>query len=77
MTPPFPHALGGMGGVSLSAQIAGTLTGILIATLSGFIVYGALKKTIGIRLTDEEEHLGADIAIHRISAYPEDDVPDR
>ncbi len=71
------EALGGMGGVSLGAQIAGTVAGVAVATVAGFIVYGGLRQTIGIRLSQEEEHAGADISIHSISAYPEDDVPAR
>ncbi len=65
------EALGGMGGVSFMAQLAGTLMGVAFATAAGFIVYGALKKTVGIRLTEEEEHQGADLSIHKIKASPE------
>ena len=36
--------------------------------------YGALKATIGIRLSEEAEFDGADISIHNIGAYPEDDL---
>ncbi len=71
------EALGGMGGVSLGAQIAGTVAGVVVATVAGFVVYGGLRQTVGIRLSQEEEHAGADISIHSISAYPEDDVPAR
>ncbi|NJD90558.1 MAG: ammonium transporter, partial [Geobacter sp.] len=39
-----------------------------------FIVYGALQKTVGIRLNDDEEFAGADLSIHHIGAYPEDSV---
>jgi len=69
------EALGGMGGVTLAAQIVGTLSGVVIATVAGFVVYGLLKQTVGIRLTGEDEFTGADLAVHKISAYPEDDVP--
>jgi Amt family ammonium transporter len=65
------QALGGMGGVSILAQIVGTLMGIVIAFVGGYIVYGVLKKTVGIRLSDEEEFNGADLSIHQISASPE------
>ncbi|OFZ69808.1 MAG: ammonium transporter [Betaproteobacteria bacterium RBG_16_58_11] len=64
-------ALGGLGGVSLSAQLIGTLLGIGIALVGGFVIYGALKAMIGIRLDQEEEFMGADLAIHKISATPE------
>ena len=44
---------GGMGGVGFMAQLAGTLSAIIFATISGFIVYGVLKSKIGIRLEHE------------------------
>ena len=61
-------ALGGMGGVALMSQIAGTLLGIVIALVGGAIVYGALKAIVGLRLDPEQEFEGADLAIHKISA---------
>ncbi len=64
-------ALGGLGGVSFMSQLAGTLLGIVTALAGGFLVYGALKATVGIRLGPEEEFDGGDISIHRISATPE------
>ncbi len=57
--------------VSFMSQLLGTLMGIGVALLGGFIVYGALKKTVGIRLDREEEFNGADLSIHKISATPE------
>ena len=60
-----------MGGVSFMSQLAGTLLGIVIAVAGGFIVYGILKKTMGLRLTQEEEYNGADLSIHKIKANPE------
>ncbi|HRW30024.1 MAG TPA: hypothetical protein P5227_08505, partial [Emcibacteraceae bacterium] len=67
------QALWGLGGVSLMAQIAGSLVGIIIAGISGFVVFGLIKKTVGFRLSQEDEYLGADLAIHNISATPEED----
>ncbi len=64
-------ALGGMGGVSLSAQFIGTFVGVMIALLGGFSVYGFLKSTMGIRLDPEEEYEGADLSIHKITATPD------
>ena len=66
--------LGGMGGVSFVSQMGGTLTAILFALANGFLVYGMLAKTIGIRLSDEEEFRGPDLTIHSIGAYPEDSI---
>ena len=62
------QALGGLGGVSLISQLIGTMLGIVIALSSGFIIYGLLKITIGIRLSPEEEYNGADLSIHRVSS---------
>jgi Amt family ammonium transporter len=67
-------ALGGAGGVTFMAQLIGTLTGLAIAVAGGFIVYGALKATIGIRLSEEDEYRGADLSLHQISANPEEDM---
>ncbi len=65
------EALGGVGGVSFMAQLIGTLLGITIAFAGGFVVYGVLKRTVGIRLSEEEEYQGADLSIHKIMAEPE------
>lgn len=62
------QALGGLGGVSLTAQIIGTAGGIAFAVVGGFLVYGGLKLVVGIRLTEEEEFNGADLSIHKISS---------
>jgi len=64
-------ALGGIGGVSFMSQLIGTLMGIGIALAGGFIVYGLMKKFVGIRLDAEEEFNGADLSIHKITATPE------
>jgi Amt family ammonium transporter len=63
-------ALGGKGEVSFMSQLTGTLLGIVIALIGGFVVYGILKATVGIRLSEEEEFNGADLSIHNISANP-------
>jgi len=64
------EALGGMGGVSFMSQLIGTLLGVTVALVGGVIVYGTLKKVVGLRLTKEEEFNGADLSIHKISAEP-------
>lgn len=66
-------ALGGLGGVSLISQLIGTAVGVTIAFVGGWIVYGLLKKFMGLRLTQEEEYNGADLSIHKISANPVND----
>ena len=66
--------LGGMGGVSFISQILGSLMGIVVALSGGFIIYGVLKLSIGIRMSEEDEYNGADLSIHRTSANPEEMV---
>lgn len=65
------QALGGRGGVSFMSQLIGSLMGIAIAAAGGWIVYGLLKKVVGIRLDPEQEFEGADLAIHKISSTAE------
>jgi Amt family ammonium transporter len=68
------QALGGLGGVSILSQLAGTVMGITIAVIGGFIVYAALKKIMGIRLDQEEEFNGADLSIHKIGSTSDNDT---
>ncbi|WP_120995599.1 ammonium transporter [Stutzerimonas urumqiensis] len=65
-------ALGGLGGVSLASQLIGSALGIVVATIGGFAVYGLLKRTVGIRLSQEAEYYGADLSIHKIGAVSHD-----
>ena len=64
-------SMGGLGGVTFMAQLAGTLLGIGVAIAGGVIVYGGLKLMFGIRLDPEQEFIGSDISIHKIGATPE------
>lgn len=64
--------LGGLGHVSIISQLIGTILAIIIALLGGCLIYGVLKATLGIRLTQEEEYRGADLSIHKITANSED-----
>jgi Amt family ammonium transporter len=64
-------ALGGVGGVSLAAQLIGTLGGVTIAALGSLVVYGILKRFVGLRLDPEAEFNGADLSIHKVSATAE------
>ncbi len=65
-------ALGGLGGVSFTVQLLGTIAGIAIAVIGALIVYGVIDKISGLRLSEEDEFNGADLAIHKISATNED-----
>ena len=64
-------AFGGRGGVSFMSQLCGTLLGVVIAFAGGYLVYGVLKKLVGIRLNAEEEFNGTDLSVHKITATPE------
>ncbi|MGD8560309.1 MAG: ammonium transporter, partial [Gammaproteobacteria bacterium] len=71
-------ALGGLGNVvvdgdiavkiSFLSQLVGTLMGIVIALVGGLVVYGTIKAIVGIRLSQEDEHRGADLSIHKIAS---------
>ncbi len=67
-------ALGGLGGVNVWAQLIGTLAGVVWAVLSSFFLYGLLKWTMGLRLSQEEEFEGADLSIHKINSSPDREV---
>ena len=64
-------ALGGIGGITFTGQLIGSALGVGIALIGGFVVYGALKAIMGIRMSQEEEYEGADLSVHRISATPD------
>ena len=64
-------ALGGIGGVTFLSQLIGTALGVGVALIGGALIYGVLKATVGIRLDAEEEFIGSDLSIHRITATPE------
>lgn len=65
---------GGLGGVTIQAQVAGSLMGAAFGFAVGIVVYGLISAIIGFRLSEEQEQRGADLAIHNISANPEADI---
>jgi len=65
-------ALGGVGGVSFFSQAIVTLIVIVICLVSSTLIYGILKKTVGIRLDTHEELRGSDLTVHHIEANPEE-----
>jgi Amt family ammonium transporter len=65
------QSLGGLGGVSMQAQLIGTTLGVLWALVGGFAVYGLLKVSVGLRMSQEEEFEGSDLSTHKISGSPE------
>ncbi|MDC1312292.1 ammonium transporter [Burkholderiales bacterium] len=67
------QSFGGLGDVSFMSQLIGTLAGIIVAIAGGLVVYGSIKRIVGIRLTEEEEYMGADLAIHKVSSSPDNE----
>lgn len=64
---------GGIGGISLSVQLIGTAAGILFAVICSFSVYYSIDKIVGIRISEAEELVGCDVAVHHTNAYPEEE----
>ena len=48
--------------------------GAAYGALAGFVIYALVDRLLGLRLTADEEHRGADLAVHKIGANPEEDV---
>jgi Amt family ammonium transporter len=63
-----------LGGVSFVSQLAGSLLAIVYALVTGFAVYKAIDAVSGFRLDEEQEFVGADLSVHSINAYPEENV---
>ncbi|NOQ52807.1 MAG: ammonium transporter [Desulfuromonadaceae bacterium] len=66
--------LGGLGGVSFMSQLAGSLLAVVYAVVTGFVVYKIIDTVSGFRLEEELEFNGADLSVHHINAYPEENV---
>ena len=60
--------------MSLGAQLIGSALGAGGDLVGGLMVFGVLKAAMGLRLSPEEEHEGADLAIHKIGSTPEREV---
>ena len=62
------ESLGGLGGVTFTSQLIGSLAGVFFALIGGFIVYKLVDTFAPLRLSNEDEFNGADLAIHQIGA---------
>ena len=60
----------GGGSAQFVAQLVGALSYMVWAVVLSFIVFGILKATIGLRVTEEEEIAGLDVSEHGSLAYP-------
>lgn len=67
-------AMGGLGGVAFLSQLFGSLLAVSYALISGFIVYKVIDMVSGFRLAEEQEFNGADLSVHNVNAYPEENV---
>jgi Amt family ammonium transporter len=66
-------ALGGLGGVAFMPQLVGTALGIVVALVGGALVYGVLRASVGLRLTQEQEFQGTDLSVHHFTTAQEVD----
>jgi len=64
-------ALGGLYDLSFFAQLSGTLIAVVYALIAGFVVFKVLDMVFGLRISEQQELIGADLAFHRIDANPE------
>jgi ammonium transporter, Amt family len=60
----------------LGVQFAGVALGFLAVFVMSLAVFGAIKATIGIRVSAEEEEAGLDISQHGMYGYPEQFIPE-
>jgi Amt family ammonium transporter len=68
---PITNPLTEDGGASFSGQPIGAATIFIWVFGTSLIVWGVLKAVMGIRVTEEEEYEGVDIAECGMEAYPE------
>ena len=65
-------AVGIFGGsdFSFATQLKGTLAISLFAFFASLIVFGLLKFTVGLRVSEQEEDEGLDVGEHGVASYP-------
>jgi Amt family ammonium transporter len=71
MLVPITNPLTDDGGASFSGQLIGALTIFTWVFVASLVVWGILKVVMGIRVSEEEEYEGMDIADCGMEAYPE------
>ena len=59
----------------LGTQALGVVTVFAFVFVLSFVAFYAIKKTIGLRVTAEEEEAGLDISEHGMYGYPEQFIP--
>ena len=68
---PITNPLTEDGGASFSGQIIGAFTIFVWVFVTSVVVWLALKYTMGIRVSEEEEYAGVDISECGLEAYPD------
>lgn len=68
--PMIPHGFHGYT-LHVWAQIVGTATAIAFGLVSSVAFFWLLKVTVGLRVSEDEELAGLDLAEHGMAAYPE------
>ncbi len=63
---------GGLGGVTFLGQFIPSILIALTALALGFLTYFIIDKTMGLRLSEQEERRGSDLTAHSIQSNPED-----
>ncbi|MBQ25697.1 ammonium transporter [Alcanivorax sp.] len=71
MLVPVTNPLTDDGGASFSGQLIGAVTIFTWVFVASLVVWGILKVVMGIRVSEEEEYEGMDIADCGMEAYPE------
>jgi len=71
MLVPITNPLTDDGGASFTGQLIGALTIFTWVFVASRVVWGVLKVVMGIRVSEEEEYEGMDIADCGMEAYPE------
>jgi Amt family ammonium transporter len=71
MLVPITNPLTEDGGASFSGQLIGAVTIFVWVFVTSLIVWSILKAVMGIRVSEEEEYEGVDIAECGMEAYPE------
>ena len=56
---------------TMKAQLIGLVTIFAWTFVASFITWLVIKMVMGLRLSQEDEYMGADLAIHKITAQPD------
>jgi CBS domain-containing protein len=55
----------------MKAQLIGTAAALAYGLVAGVILFTVIKATVGLRVSEDEELAGLDLAEHGVAAYPE------